>query len=792
MRQQTLLSAMKDRPGSSGSASSASSSAAADPNGGSGRSRIGGPNLEVRGRMLFGNDDDGGWNASATTTSHASADGAQYFAGYNGANASSSSLASSAGSASAASLRQTRLSFGPTGSLGLETMAEEDNHHKHHHNTEHPNFDNHHRHPHDAMAEEAARLETERPSLDGGEQFGGEEVGANAACTTNVGAMQNFFAALHPTGADSASSNNHNDHNQDGPRMSQEDIPSTDDETSNDSVDMTLGRGDSARQIGGTRKRRSDGDQGGRGSSMMDDGDGEDTSSRRGGDGGGDCETTDDEYDDTFHQRMRLGGGTSKNLADLFGNGASGAAAGTKVDEDEEEKEAGTDNHGTSTYPTQQETKTRATAAAAAKPSFFASVTAAANNGGNPNAPGIGSASGSSTTMDCSSPPRTGTTASSATTTLAFGSLAAASASTLSSSGTTTGAGMAPSSPPRPKPTTTNSFLSGNTGITSNSSSSSSITTSAYGVNANGTAPKDGRYSFTASPIDETEEDIFRGVGNKVRRLNLGPDDASTTSAATSSKRSIFKKMKAEPSFSNGGFGLGFGGMGSGSGSLSVHTSIGSGTGGGSNKLMDAIEEEMDDGGDRISPTDVMSFPAMTLDMSTAAAGPPPKTPRSGRRNPVGASNMMMMEDGDDEASWDGTDPDDYEEDATPAAPKISRGARVRWEQVQQCPAWHAHVGGTHRGFDRDDVAGTDGRLWHRLTATEVHDGYESHPSSQPWPSSSDAGDGEAFGSSHSQGIYVSGRRYCRTGRWSYPFGSPPPTQDSRQFTRRQASQSLW
>ena len=217
----------------------------------------------------------------------------------------------------------------------------------------------------------------------------------------------------------------------------------------------------------------------------------------------------------------------------------------------------------------------------------------------------------------------------------------------------------------------------GATDTTSNSSSSSSIATSAYGVNANGTAPKDGRYSFTASPIDETEEDIFRGVGNKVRRLNLGPDDASTTSAATSSKRNMFKKMKAEPSFSNGGFGVGLGGMGSGSGSgsLSVHTSFGSGTGGGSNKLMDAIEEEMDD---RISPTDVMSFPAMTLDMSTAAAGPPPKTPRSGRRNPVGVSNMMMtMDEGDDEASWDGTDPDDYEEDATPAAPKISRSARA-------------------------------------------------------------------------------------------------------------------
>ena len=606
--------------------------------------------------MLFEDDppaagSSAGLSASATSQNST----VSAFGGYNGADpASSSSSFVSANS----SLRQTRLSFGPSGTLGLEAMADDPHHPGPHGESSHAGH-------HDVLAE-AAALERGGHSAEMAHQEE-EEVapsacllGANAACTTNVPAMQNFFAALHPP-PESAPANNRNHRHHattdGGPRMSQDDISSTDDETSNDSADLTImGRdgGRSKRQIDGTRKRRSDGDQGGRGVAMTMDADNDDNKEREKGGGcwRGDVgdETTDEEYEENFHQSMRLGGGTSKNLAGLFGNAAADASGSAKVgDEEGKGKDKAVE------YPTQQETA----------PSFFASVTAAA-------APSASASSTSSTgggtgTMKCSSPPRAGTTASSATAALAFGGLAAASGPSTSQSSLNSSAAAAPSSPTR---SSANSFLSSRASADSNNHTNTSTgsTGITYGVNANGTAPKDGRYSFTASPIDETEEDIFRGVGNKVRRLNLGPDDAS----ATSNRRSIFKKMKAEPSFSNGGFAFG---AGAGGGDLSVHTSFGSGTSGGS-KLMDAIEEEIMDTDDRISPTDVMSFPATSLDMSTAASGPPPKTPRSGRRNPVGVTNMMMEDDDDNEEAILDDGGADLE-DATPAAPKISRSARA-------------------------------------------------------------------------------------------------------------------
>jgi len=65
------------------------------------------------------------------------------------------------------------------------------------------------------------------------------------------------------------------------------------------------------------------------------------------------------------------------------------------------------------------------------------------------------------------------------------------------------------------------------------------------GTKSGGYAPKSGRYSFTASPIDETDEQVYnatmndptRGVGNggdggmglKARRLNLGPEVGTLT-----------------------------------------------------------------------------------------------------------------------------------------------------------------------------------------------------------------------------------------------------------------------
>ena len=196
-------------------------------------------------------------------------------------------------------------------------------------------------------------------------------------------------------------------------------------------------------------------------------------------------------------------------------------------------------------------------------------------------------------------------------------------------------------------------------------------------------------YFFSAAHRDEEEESeedvLFRSVGNKVRRLNLGPDDASSSasSAAVSSTllsvactalshRQCYSSLSVRTKGIGGGVG-GKGGMGSG--------------------IMGAILEEGGEEGDevdardRISPTEVLGFPFTGMAGATAKWGSvssqgqdhhqfnsPPGTPaRSGYAN----ENAMMQAQYDggcgygDKASADHTP-------AAPGTPKISRSSSAR------------------------------------------------------------------------------------------------------------------